>query len=122
MKKNLGALIGALLFTIPWVLVYVYLGWIFSLLGALIGFGAFTFYKLFGGKKEDKHVILSIVISSLIAITVATFVFIPFLLLAKQGYGFNKDAFIRHYSMDKFVGSIIKDYLMLVNVLIFSPI
>ena len=112
MKKVLGALIGAILFSIPWVLVYVYLGWIFSLLGALIGFGAYKFYKWFGGKEDDKHVIATIVISSLISITVATFVIIPFFLLAKEGYGFNKDAFVRLYSMDKFVGAIIKDYFI----------
>ena len=41
----LGAIIGAILFSIPWVLVYVYAGWILSMLGMVIGYGAYIFYK-----------------------------------------------------------------------------
>lgn len=53
-KGILGALIGGILFSLPWVLVYVYLNYILSLLAAVIALGAFTFYKLFGGMVDKK--------------------------------------------------------------------
>ena len=46
-KSILGGVLGALLFGIPWVLVYVYGGYILSILALLIAFGTFKFYKLF---------------------------------------------------------------------------
>ena len=65
MKKNnylkgiLGAFLGAILFGIPWVIVYVYGEYILSILALLIAFGSFKFYKLFGGKITKKTSLIS---------------------------------------------------------------
>lgn len=105
----LGAIIGAILFSIPWVLVYVYAGWILSMLGMVIGYGAHIFYKLFGAK-DDKRTVIIVVIASLLAITLATFVFIPLLLIIKDGY--DMQYFYVLYDDSDFIGSIIHDYII----------
>lgn len=105
----LGAIIGAILFSIPWVLVYVYAGWILSMLGMVIGYGAHIFYKLFGAK-DNKRTVIIVVIASLLAITLATFVFIPLLLIIKDGY--DMQYFYVLYDDSDFIGSIIHDYII----------
>ena len=59
MNKNIkgiiGALVGAIIFSLPWILIYVYANYMLSILAAIIGFGSLTFYKLFGGKVNKKH-------------------------------------------------------------------
>ena len=77
MKKNnalgiLGAIIGAILFSIPWIIAYVYLNYILSLLAMVIAFGSFYFYKLFGGEVTKKTSIV-VTISSLLSNRKAAF-------------------------------------------------
>lgn len=109
-KGILGALIGGILFSLPWVLVYVYLNYILSLLAAVIALGAFTFYKLFGGM-VDKKTPLIIGISSVLSVTLAMFVIIPMFLLFKEGYGFDINKFKLLYMNDTFVSAVLKDYI-----------
>lgn len=116
MKNNylsgiIGALIGGVLCSLPWVLIYIYGGWILSILAALVAFGAFKGYKLFGGNLT-KNTWLIIAISSVIAMTVATFVIIPFWLIAKEGYGFSVFHFKFLYTSGEFVAAIITDYII----------
>ena len=56
----IGALIGAALGSIPWVIVEVVVGLFAAVLGILIGYSAFFFYKKFGGAvtTKTKYVIL----------------------------------------------------------------
>lgn len=116
MKNNylrgfLGALIGGIICTIPWILMYVYLNFMLSLLGAVIGFGAFFGYKFFGGKVTKKTAII-IAVASVISITVATFVIIPLLLIAKEGLGISWYYYNYLYTNGDFVTGIIMDYLI----------
>ena len=53
-KGILGAIIGGILFSLPWILVYVYANYILSVLATIIAFGALKFYKIFGGKVTKK--------------------------------------------------------------------
>ena len=110
-KGILGAFIGSILFSLPWVLVYVYGGYMLSLLAFIIGTGALLFYKLFGGK-VDKKTPTIILIISLLSVTIATFVIIPFFLLLKEGYGFDLEMFKTLYTINNFVSGIIKDYFI----------
>ena len=110
-KGILGAFIGSILFSLPWVLVYVYGGYMLSLLAFIIGTGALLFYKLFGGKVDKKTPVI-ILITSLLSVTIATFVIIPFFLLLKEGYGFDLEMFKKLYTLNDFVSGIIKDYFI----------
>lgn len=109
-KGILGSLIGGILFSIPWVLVYVYLNYILSILAAVIALGAFTFYKLCGGKINKKAPLI-IGISSVLSVTLAMFVIIPIFLLFKEGYGFNINKFKLLYMNNTFISAIMKDYI-----------
>ena len=73
---TIGALIGAFVGAIPWILMYVYGNTIYALLSILIVVGSFYGYKLTKAKIDKKlPVILSI--TSFISITVTTLVIIP---------------------------------------------
>lgn len=116
MKKNyftgiIGALIGAIVCSLPWILIYIYGGWILSILAALVAFGAFKGYKILGGK-VTKNTWIIIATCSIIAITVATFVIIPFWLIAKEGLGFSIFHFEYLYASGEFVAAILKDYII----------
>ena len=108
-KSILGGVLGALLFGIPWVLVYVYGGYILSILALLIAFGAFKFYKLFGGIVTKKTGLI-ITIISLLTVTFLTLVVIPNMLLLKDGYLINLSNFKILYNSKDFVSSLMRDY------------
>ncbi len=110
-KGFIGALIGSILFSLPWVLLYVYGGYMLSLFAAIIGTGGLIFYKLFGAK-VSKRTPTIILITSLISITIAIFVLIPCFLLLKEGYGFDLEMFKKLYNSNNFVNGIIKDYII----------
>ena len=58
----IGAIIGAMIATIPWVLMYVYGEMILSLLAILIAMGALMGYQLFKGKiTKQLPIIISII-------------------------------------------------------------
>lgn len=116
MKKNnalgiLGALIGAILFSIPWIITYIYLNYILSLLAMVIAFGSFYFYKLFGGEITKKTSIV-VTISSLLSITLATFVFIPLCLMLKENIAINAENISLVYQNSEFIGALVGDYLV----------
>lgn len=115
-KKNyitgiIGALVGSLVASIPWILMYVYGGMILSLLACLIALGALKGYQLFKGKVDSKLPII-IVISSIIAVTVSTLIIIPLLLLAKDNFDVTFSNLQHLYAYDKFCDAIIKDYVI----------
>lgn len=110
-KGILGAIIGGILFSLPWILVYVYANYILSVLATIIAFGALKFYKIFGGKVTKKTSII-IALASILSITIATFIIIPFWLVAKEGYGFNAEYVGLLYNSSEFVSSIIRDYIV----------
>lgn len=115
MNKNIkgiiGALLGALIFSIPWVIVYVYLNYILSILALLIAYGSLLFYKKFGGIITKKTSVL-ITISSLLAITVSTFLIMPILLIAKEGNGLDLSYLEVLYASKEFTSALTHDYII----------
>lgn len=110
-KGIIGALLGALIFSIPWVIVYVYLNYILSILSLLIAYGSLLFYKLFGGVITKKTSVL-ITISSLLAITISTFLIMPILLIAKEGNGLDLSYLEVLYASKEFTKAITHDYII----------
>ena len=104
----IGALIGALIGAVPWVLVYVYGGWILSILAIVIGMASYFGYKLLKGVKGRGAVII-VITTSLLSVALATFVVIPLLLLRKDGYIVSLDNLEALYSNSDFTAAIIKD-------------
>ncbi len=111
LKGFIGGLIGAIIFGIPWVVMYVYGGYILSILALLIGYGAYKFYKLFGGKTTKKTgLIISII--SIIVVSILTLIVIPNLLLIKDNYKASFDNFKLLYQNKDFIFSLLKDYVI----------
>jgi hypothetical protein len=78
-----GAIIGALLGIIPWVLVEIYTGFYAAVLAILIGFSAFFFYKKFGGKvtSATKYIIAVI---TMLAVLFTNVVVASYIILAND--------------------------------------
>lgn len=106
----IGALIGGLIASLPWVICYVYLNMLWSLLALPIALGALKGYQLLNGK-EDKKLPIIISIISVVVITVVTLVIIPLLLLAQEGIGANIANLQLLYEYSDFKTTIIGDYI-----------
>ncbi len=116
MKKNtflgiIGSIIGALIGVIPWVLMYVYGGWILSVLALPIAFLSYKGYTLLKGEVTDKTWIL-IVIMSILSISLATFIGVPLLLNLKNGSGISLNNLFSLYQSEIFLKSLIGDYIL----------
>lgn len=107
----IGAVIGGVIATIPWVLAYVYGGMMLSILAALIAAGEFYGYKLLKGR-INKSLPIIIMIIALIIVTVATLVIIPALLIAKEGIALNLANIQRLYSNKEFSSAITQDFVI----------
>lgn len=109
MKNNkflasLSALVGALIFSIPWIFIY-YLGYIASICAFIIGYGAYLFYKkVCDIDSKAKYIIVTI---SVIVITFITFIVMPFMTAYLEGTTFNA-----LYANDAFVTALVKDYIV----------
>ena len=114
-KKNIlaiiGSMVGGLIATLPWVLVYVYGNMMYSFLAVLVAMGALFGYQLFKGD-INKSLPTKIVVVSLLSITIATLVVIPCLLLAHEGAGVSITNFKYLYSNSDFIKGIISDYII----------
>ena len=106
-----GALLGGFLFTIPWILVYIYGEMLFSILATFIAYGALWGYKKFGGEinKDIKGVIISV---SLIVITITTLIIIPLCLLYNEGYIVSFKNLKLIYSISEFKIIILRDLIV----------
>lgn len=105
------SLIGAIIGTIPWILVYVYANMIYSLLAIIVAVASYYGYKITKAK-IDKKLPIIIVINSFIAITIATLVVIPMLLLIKEGVNANLTNLSLLYSDSSFKTAILGDYVI----------
>ena len=105
------SLIGGIIGTIPWVLIYVYGNMIVAILAVFIAMAAWKGYKLAKGK-VDKYVPTIIVIISLISITIATFIIIPALLLLKEGNSVDINTIKQLYEYKSFARAISGDYII----------
>ena len=108
---TIGALIGAFIGAIPWILMYVYGNTIYALLSILIVVGSFYGYKLTKAKIDKKlPVILSI--TSFVSITVTTLIIIPIVYMVKEEVPVNLEMFKLIYSFDEFISAIMTDYII----------
>lgn len=107
----IGSLIGGLVASIPWILMYVYGEMILSLLAIIIAMGALKGYQLLKGKIDGKLPIIIIVVS-IVCVTISTLLIIPCLLMAKEGIEINFDNLELLYEYDEFASAIMKDYLI----------
>ncbi len=105
----LGAFVGGLIASLPWILVYVYGNMILSLLALPIALGAWKGYQMLKGKQDGKlpYIVAAI---SLLIITLATLVIIPLLLGVKNGLDFSFDILDLLYQSSEFKTAILKDY------------
>ncbi len=110
-KGILGALIGGLIATIPWILCYVYVNMMFSILAIFIGIASLKGYQLMKGKVDKKlpYIIGGI---SFISITIATLIIIPSLLLLKENVTPTINNLKILYSDNAFSSAIMKDYIV----------
>ena len=102
----LGAVLGAFIGAIPWILVYVYGNLMFSFLAFVIALTAFKGYTLLKGKVTKKTPAIIGVISVLTVI-ISTLIIIPCLLLAKKGFTVNIKSLISLYNSSTLVIAII---------------
>lgn len=107
----LGALVGAFIGAIPWILMYVFGNMMYSLLAILIVLCSFYGYKLTKAK-IDKKVPVILSIASFISITVTMFVIIPMCLMAKEGMPISMEDFVTLYQYDEFTSAMIQDYIV----------
>lgn len=107
----LGAFLGALVATIPWILMYVYGNMILSALAIVIAIGALKGYQIFKGTIDNKlPIVISVV--SLLAVVLATLVIIPMLLIIQEGESPTIDNFKVLYSYDEFAAAIMHDFII----------
>lgn len=107
----LGAIVGGVIATIPWILVYVYGEMMFSILAALIAVGELYGYKIAKGKINKKLPVILMVIA-LVIVTVTTLVIIPTLLIANEGISVNLTNISRLYENGEFATAMMKDFII----------
>lgn len=106
----LGALLGGLIASIPWIIMYVYLEILWSFMALIIGYGAFLGYKKFKGKMDIKVPYIIGIVSILVVIFVTLYV-IPCLLIVKEGITPTSEVIAFLYRDTEFKSAIIKDLL-----------
>ena len=109
----IGSILGGLVASLPWIIMYVYVEMMWSFMAFLIGYGAFLGYKLFKGKMDIK-VPYIIGIVSIIVIIFTTLYVIPALLIIKEGLTPNFEILSLLYSNSEFKSAIIKDLIFAV--------
>ena len=110
-KGILGAILGGLVASLPWILAYVYGNMIIAALAIIIAIGALKGYQILNGK-VDKKLPIIIVIVSLLCVTVSTLVIIPLLLLLKEGVGASLTNLELLYSDSEFFAALMGDYII----------
>ena len=109
----IGSILGGLVASLPWIIMYVYVEMMWSFMAFLIGSGAFLGYKLFKGKMDIK-VPYIIGIVSIMVIIFTTLYVIPALLIIKEGLTPNFEILSLLYSNTEFKSAIIKDLIFAV--------
>lgn len=108
---TIGALIGAIIGSVPWILSYVFANMIYAILSVVIAVCAFYGYKLTKAKIDKKlPVILSVV--SFIAITITMLVAIPLIYMAKEEVPLSFENFIVIYRIEEVSSVILTDYVI----------
>lgn len=105
------ALIGAFIGTIPWILMYIFANYMILILSVLIAMASYKGYKL-SKATIDKKLPYIVGATSIIAITVSTFIIIPLLLLVKEDIPANLGNLKIIYEYGEFKSAIISDYVI----------
>lgn len=108
---TIGAIIGGVIASIPWILVYSFENMIVAALALLIAGGAFLGYKLLKGR-IGKGLPAIITIVSVIVVTVVTLVVCPIILMAKEGVEVSSFNFKMLYSSSEMKAAIIQELIM----------
>ena len=107
----IGAVIGGIIATIPWILVYVYGQMMFSILAALIAFGEYYGYKIARGKVNKKLPVI-LMVMALVIVSITTLVVIPGLLIHNEGIAVTTENIQRLYQNSEFSTAIVKDFVI----------
>lgn len=107
----LGATLGAFIGTIPWILVYVYANYIIAILSVIIAICSYYGYKITKAK-IDKKLPFVIAISSILAITVSTFIISPLIMLSKEGLDASFENLQYLYTYKDISQAIMSDYFI----------
>lgn len=117
-KKNnkfilgiIGAIIGAFIGTIPWLLVYIFGNHIVAILSIFIAMGGYQGYKITKATMDKKLPVI-VALSSIVAITVANLVVAPLIMLAKEDIGASFDNLEFIYENSEFKAAIAHDYII----------
>lgn len=105
----IGAIVGGLIATIPWVLAYVYGGMMLSILATLIAAGEFYGYKICKGR-INKALPIILMILAIIIVSVATLVIIPGALIQKEGINISIQNIQRLYENKEFSTALMGDF------------
>lgn len=111
LKGIIGAILGGLIATIPWVLLYLYGNMMSSVLAIIIAAGEFYGYKIFKGK-IDKNLPKIIMIIAIALVTIFTFLVIPIIILKKGNFEVSFETIKGLYSISAFSSAIFKNYIM----------
>ncbi len=108
-KGILGAILGGMIASLPWILAYVYGNMIIAALAIIIAIGSLKGYQLLNGK-VDKKLPYIIAIISVLCVTISTLVIIPLLLLIQEGVGASLANLQTLYENSEFFGALMGDY------------
>lgn len=106
-----GALVGALIGAIPWVLMYIFSDMMYAILSIAIVLCSYYGYKMTKAK-IDKKLPIIISVSSFIAITVTMFIMIPICVMVKNAVPICIEALKILYSNNDFLNALSTDYLI----------
>lgn len=119
--KYFSGILGGLIFSIPWLLVYVFFNFSVGYLNCLIVFGIILGYKvvnkeIYNDKKTKKYLIISACLITLLNVLIL----MPIIVMIKQGVGVNLGSFKILYTNDEFI-SVISDDLTLALLMTLPP-
>lgn len=104
----IGMIIGGLIATIPWVLVYVYGNIALPILSVLIAVGEYYGYTIFKGRPTKKLPFIIVVMSILIVI-LTSFIIIPVFSIMKEGFTISISLIKSLYASKSFISNTLKD-------------
>jgi len=84
LEGTFGAIIGALIGSIPWILVSMFTNFYAGILAVVIGYSAYFFYKKFGGKVTSKTKII-ITFVTLLGILFTNFFLASYVIIVNDG-------------------------------------
>lgn len=117
----IGAILGGLVASIPWILMYVYGNMMLSALSIIIGAGVFYGYKLFGGKVTKSLPVIIVIISVLVTVF-TMLILIPIFLLHSEGIHININTIKYLYEDINFLKGISSDVVIATIFSIFGAI